>query len=171
MAPRVVLVGPPGSGKTTVGPLVARELGVPFRDTDDAVATTAGMPLPDIFVAEGEAGFRVRETAAVVRALTDSADGVVALGGGAIEDDGVRANLTGRFVVHLTVGANEAAKRVGISGPRPLLLGNVRTTWNRMLHRRDPLYREVATVSIATDDRAPVEVAAEIVSELNRRSP
>ena len=170
MAPRVVLVGPPGSGKSTVGPILAQLLDVSFRDTDDDVAATAGMPLPEIFVAEGEQGFRDRERTAIERALTE-ADGVVSLGGGAIESDEVRANLADLIVVSLTVSSSEAAKRVGIDGPRPLMLGNVRTTWSRMLHRREPLYSSVATVSIATDDRDPADIAADIVSALDRRQP
>ncbi len=161
MAPVVVLVGPPGSGKTTVGSALAEQLGLVLRDTDSDIETAAGMPIPDIFVDEGEAGFRIREVAAVRAALAEH-EGVLAIGGGAVESDEIQTLLAGVFVVNLTVGANEAAKRVGISGPRPMRLGNVRSRWNEMMHHRAPLYDEVATISVATDDRTPDQVATEI---------
>lgn len=169
MAPIVVLVGPPGSGKTTVGAVLAEQLGVPLRDTDSDVEGAAGMPIPDIFIDEGEVGFRAREVAAVRAGLTEH-DGVLAVGGGAVESGEIRDLLADAFVANLTIGANEAAKRVGISGPRPMLLGNVRTRWNEMMHRRTPLYDQVATITVATDDRAPGDVAADIRAALNEVS-
>lgn len=161
MAPLVVLVGPPGSGKTTVGTALAGELGVELRDTDSDIEAGTGRAISDIFVIDGEPEFRRLETAAVERALAEHG-GVLALGGGAVESDHIRALLAPQFVVRLTVGANEAARRVGISGPRPLLLGNVRSRWSQLLARREPWYAEVATVTVATDDRPVADIVAEI---------
>lgn len=161
MPPVAVLVGPPGSGKTTVGSALADALGVTLRDTDADVEAGSGRSIPDIFVTDGEPAFRALEAAAVATALADH-DGVLALGGGAIEDPATRARLAGHFVVRLHVGAAEAAKRVGLSQPRPLLLGNVRTKWGELMRRRDPLYAEVATVTIDTDARDVADIVAEI---------
>lgn len=167
MPPAVVLVGAPGAGKTAVGSAVAARLGLPFRDTDHDTEEAAGATITEIFVDEGESGFRKREREAVRAALT-GARGVVALGGGAVEDPDTRTDLRegAAAVVWLQVGANEAAKRAGISGPRPLLLGNVRTTWLGQLRRREPLYREVADFEVTTDDRSEDEIAAEVVAVL-----
>ena len=94
MSPRAVLVGPPGAGKTTVGQLLAEALGVPFRDTDADIEATAGKPISDIFVDDGEDHFRALERAAVAAAL-ESFDGVLALGGGAVLADETRAAAAG----------------------------------------------------------------------------
>ncbi len=162
MPPDVVLVGAPGSGKTTVGAALAERLGVALRDTDADAERAAGATITEIFVDEGEEGFRQRERAAVSLALAEHT-GVLALGGGAVEEAHTRQALLGCKVVWLQVSANEAAKRTGISGPRPLLLGNVRTQWLGLLRRREPLYAEVADHVVATDGRTPEQIADEIV--------
>jgi shikimate kinase len=162
MAPVVVLVGPPGAGKTTVGGLVAQRLGVPFRDTDADVEAATGRTVADIFVESGEAEFRALERSAVARALTEH-DGVLAVGGGAVLDAGTRAALTGRTVVFLSVEVKDAASRVGFNRDRPLLLGNPRAQWLRLMEARRPLYDEVAAVTVGTDGRTPDEVADDVV--------
>lgn len=167
MPPVLVLVGPPGAGKTTVGTLVAGELGVAYRDTDSDVIDAAGADISDIFVDEGEAGFRAREEAAVIAAVAEH-DGVLSVGGGAVESPQVRQILVGLPVVRLTVGATEAGKRVGIHGPRPAALGNIRTQWSQMMSHRAPLYDEVARWSVATDERTPAEVARSVISLMNQ---
>jgi shikimate kinase len=159
--PRLVLVGPPGSGKTTVGELVARRLGVGFRDTDRDVEATAGSPISDIFVLEGEPRFRSLERAAVSAALAEHA-GVLALGGGAVVDDATRAALAGHTVVFLDVNVGDAVRRVGLHRDRPLLLGNVRGQWLQLMAARRPLYEQVATATVPTDGRTPEDVADEV---------
>jgi len=167
MRPLLVIVGPPASGKTTVGTAVAAALGVPFRDTDADVEATAQMSVADVFVEHGEPHFRELERQAVARALAEH-DGVLALGGGAVTDGASRALLVGYgadggTVVHLDVDLHSAAKRVGLSRDRPLLAVNPRAMLRTMLEARAPLYAEVATVTVDTAGRTPEEVVAEVL--------
>ena len=159
--PRVVLVGPMGAGKTTVGRLLADAWGVALRDTDEDVEAAEGRSVSDIFVDSGEAYFREREHAAVVAAL-DSHDGVLALGGGAVLDQRTRSALEPHRVVFLRVGLSDAAKRVGLGTGRPLLLGNVRSRIKLLLDERLPVYLSVADAVVDTDGRSADEVAAEV---------
>ncbi|MCW2620427.1 MAG: shikimate kinase [Frankiales bacterium] len=161
----MVLVGPPGAGKTTVGQLLAAELGVAFRDTDTEVETTAGKSVAEIFYDEGEPHFRALETAAVAAALAEH-DGVLALGGGAVLHPDTQAALQGRHVVLLTVGLSAAAARTGLSGTRPVLALNPRAQLRALLEERRPVYEAVATVTVDTDGRAPDDVAAEVLRTL-----
>ena len=165
----IVLIGPMGSGKTTVGGLVADLLGTSVRDTDHDVEATAGRPISEIFVDDGEAAFRALERAAVAQALATH-DGVLALGGGAVLDPETRELLAGHDVVFLRVGLSDAVRRVGLGTSRPLLLGNVRGRIKTLLDERTPVYESVATVVVETDGRGPDEVAAEIVAALGARA-
>jgi shikimate kinase len=164
VSPVVVLVGPPGSGKSTIAGLLAERLGVKHRDTDTDIEAGAGKPISDIFVDEGEPHFRALERAAIVAALED--DDVVSLGGGAILDPDTRADLAGHNVVYLDVSLGEAAKRVGLGVARPLLLGNVRTQLRNLMEARRPLYVEVAKLIVQTDNRPPADIADEILEHL-----
>ncbi|MGC5054304.1 shikimate kinase [Micromonospora sp. DT48] len=163
--PVCVLVGAPGSGKTTVGQQLAEALGVEFRDTDADIERVAGKPIPEIFVDEGEAHFRTLERAAVAAALV-SCTGVLALGGGAVLAEENRAALVGHRVVHLDVGLADAVKRVDLGIGRPLLAINPRATLKHLMEQRRPLYTEVATITVATDGRTPEEIVAELVTLL-----
>lgn len=160
--PRLVLVGPPGAGKSTVGALVATALGATFRDTDDDVAARAGRSVPDIFVQLGEPAFREMERAAVAQALS-SHPGVLALGGGAVADADTRAALAGHRVAFLDVSLADALRRLGMNRDRPLLVGNLRAQWLHLMDQRRPWYTEVATWAVATDGRAPQDVADELL--------
>ena len=162
MAPVVVLVGPPGSGKSTAARAVADRLGVAPRDTDNDVEATTGSSIADLFFEHGEEHFRDLERAAVAVALAEH-DGVLAVGGGAVLDPATRGLLAGRPVVFLDVGIKDAARRIGLNRDRPLLLGNPRAQWIRLMAARRPLYEEVASVTVLTDGRTPEEVADEVV--------
>ena len=165
MSPIVVLVGPPGSGKSTVAAVLSQRLGVKHRDTDTDIEAAAGKPISDIFVDEGEPYFRTLERAAIVAALQGDGE-VLSLGGGAILDPDTRADLAGHTVVFLDVSLTEAAKRVGLSVARPLLLGNVRTQLRNLMEARRPLYGEVAKQTVLTDDKTPEQIADEILEQL-----
>jgi shikimate kinase len=165
MAPIAVLVGPPGAGKTTIGRAVAARLRVPFTDSDDLIEATAGKPIPEIFFDDGEPVFRELEVAAIASAL-ESFGGVLALGGGAILNEDTLARLAGHTVVFLTVELSDAVKRVGLGAGRPLLSINPRATLKFLMDQRRPLYASVATHTVATDARAPEDVAAEVAALL-----
>jgi shikimate kinase len=167
--PLVVLVGPPGAGKSTVGALVAADLGVELLDTDSVVESTAGTAVSEIFVERGEPAFRELERVAVAEAVANH-DGVLALGGGAVGDPATRAVLVDVFVVHLDVDLGEAVRRVGLDGPRPLLLESPRQTMRRLLEVRRPLYEEVANVRVDTTGRVPADVAAEVARLVRDRT-
>jgi shikimate kinase len=164
--PVCVLVGPPGSGKTTVGELLAQRLGVGFRDTDRDVEAERGVSVADIFIDEGEETFRRYERAAVIRALAQH-DGVLALGGGAVLDQVTRADLAGHAVVFLSVGLADASKRVGLARDRPVLMANPRALLSALLEARRPLYDEVASVTVSTDGRDPADITDEVARALS----
>lgn len=166
MAPVVVLVGAPGSGKTTVGGLLAEALALSFRDTDADVERVAGKSVSAVFVDDGEAAFRALERDAVAAALAEH-EGVLALGGGAVLDETTRRRLVSQRVVLLHVSLPDAARRVGLNRDRPLLLGNVRGQLAALLAAREPYYEEVATHIVETDGRTPEQVADEVLGILN----
>jgi shikimate kinase len=161
-----VLVGVMGAGKSTVGHLLATRLGTHLRDTDEDIVATAGKPISDIFVDEGEDHFRALEKQAVATALREH-DGILALGGGAILAPETREILTDHRVVYLEVGLADAVSRVGLGVGRPLLAINPRATLRYLLDQRRPLYAEVATITVTTDGRTPDDIVDEIVKRLN----
>ncbi|NEK86298.1 shikimate kinase [Blastococcus saxobsidens] len=168
--PALVLVGPPASGKTTVGTAVAAAQDLPFRDTDRDVEAETGATVADLFVQHGEPHFRALEERAVQRALAEH-PGVLALGGGAVTSPATRELLVahgraGGTVVWLDVDVASAARRVGLSRDRPLLAVNPRAMLRTMLEQRAPLYTEVATHRVPTAGRLPEEVVAEVLAVL-----
>ncbi|NUR84978.1 MAG: shikimate kinase [Nonomuraea sp.] len=162
---KAVLIGPPGSGKTTVGRLLAERLGVTFRDTDADVEAVAGKPVSDIFVEDGEERFRELERQAVRQAL-DEHGGVLSLGGGAVLDPETQALLDGHPVVYLEVGLSDAVQRVGLGSARPLLVLNPRSQLKKLMEERRPIYERLAVLTVTTDKRDPAELADEIVNGL-----
>ena len=167
MAPRAIIIGAPGAGKTSVGRRVAERLGVEFRDSDAAIETRAGKPVSDIFLSDGEAEFRRLEREVIAESLAD-VDGVLSVGGGAVLDPDTRAAFSHHTVVWLEVDLGTATKRVGMNSARPLLMGNVRGTMTTMLNERTPLYEEVATVTVDTSGRPLKDVVSDVVAELKR---
>lgn len=163
--PAVVLIGPPGAGKSTVAAVLAARLQLALRDTDDDVVRQAGKEIPEIFFDDGEPHFRALERAAVAAALAEH-DGVLSLGGGAVLAEETRALLAGLPVVFLDMSLASAVRRVGLDAPRPLLTVNPRKQWRELMEKRRPLYTEVARAVVGTDDRTPEEVAQAVLDAL-----
>ncbi len=167
MAPRAIIIGAPGAGKTSVGRRVAERLGVEFHDSDAAIEKRAGKPVSDIFLSDGETEFRRLERELIAESLKDI-DGVLSVGGGAVLDPDTREAFSRHTVVWLEVDLGNATKRVGMNSARPLLMGNVRGTMTTMLNERTPLYEEVATVTVDTSGRPLKDVVDDVVAELKR---
>lgn len=167
MPPRVVLVGLPGAGKSSVGVRLARRLGVRFADSDQLVTRAAGRSATEIFAADGEPAFRALEAAAIDRALADF-DGVLALGGGAVTTESVRRRLAeaGVPVALLTAGRQDLLRRIGRTRHRPLLAGDPAGRLAELETARGALYRQVATVVVDTARRTPAGVARELQYQL-----
>ncbi|PKQ26161.1 MAG: shikimate kinase [Actinobacteria bacterium HGW-Actinobacteria-4] len=162
-SPRIVLIGPPGSGKSSVGKELARLWGVERRDTDEDVEVAAGKSISEIFIDDGEPVFRALETQAVVAAVAEF-DGVLSLGGGAVLAERTQSALEayvadGGEVVFLDVSLTAAAPRVGLNTSRPLLMGNPRQQWRELMEARRPIYERLATTVIDTDHHNPRRVA------------
>ena len=169
--PLVVLIGPPGAGKSAVGPLLADRLGVEFRDTDAEVGATAGKPVSDIFIENGEEAFRELERSAATSALgaLRASGGVLALGSGAVLDAGISSLLDGpATVVYLSAEFGTVARRIGLDRPRVVVPGNPRGRLRAMLDERDAVYRRLAAVTVPTDDLDPDELADQIAAEVTR---
>lgn len=166
MAPKAVLVGLPGSGKSTIGRRLAKSMGLTLLDTDAAIETTTGRTIADIFANDGEPEFR-RIEESVIRDALATHDGVLSLGGGAVTTPGVREALAGHTVVYLEISAAEGVRRTGGSTVRPLLAGPDRgEKFKALMAERVPLYRQVATLRVNTTHRNPGAVVRYIDSRL-----
>ena len=164
--PPIILIGPPGAGKTSVGKALAKKLSLNFLDSDKVVEEKSGKSIPDIFITDGEPAFREMERAAVID-LIENQDGVIALGGGSVMDLEVSKRLLPMAnVVFLDVSISNAAPRVGFNRDRPLLLGNPRQQWIALMEKRRSTYEALAKARVSTDNKKPVEVVEEIVKEL-----
>lgn len=169
--PALVLVGPPGSGKTTVGRALARRLELPFTDVDAVIVERIGKSIADMFTDDGEDAFRALEREVVAQALATT-PGVLALGGGSVLAAQTRERLRGHCVVLLWVGLADGIRRTGMSTARPLLAGvNPRATFKALLDARAPLYREVATVEVDTSRCTPGQVTRAVLVEVGRAHP
>ncbi len=166
MAPKAVLIGLPGSGKSTIGRRLAKSLGVALLDSDAAIEQKTGRTIPDIFANDGEGEFR-RIEEEVIREALGSHDGVLSLGGGAITSPGVREALSGQTVVYLEISAAEGVRRTGGTTVRPLLAGEDRAEkFRALMSQRVPLYRRAATIRVNTNRRNPGAVVRYIASRL-----
>ena len=170
--PLVVLIGPPGAGKSAVGPLLADRLGVQFRDTDAEVGAAAGKPVGDIFIENGEDAFRTLEHETATSALQALRErgGVLALGSGAVLDDEIQ-HLLGKpaTVVYLSAEFGTVARRIGLDRPRVVVPGNPRGRLRAMLDERDAVYQRLAAVTVPTDDLDPDELAGQIAAEIAKQ--
>ncbi len=169
--PKVILIGPPGAGKSSVAKALARIWNVDISDTDHLIEEQAGKKISAIFVDDGEEAFRALERKVVLECIESGAP-ILSLGGGAILDlDSQRAiSHCGAAVVFLDVSIAQAAPRVGFNKDRPLLLINPRQQWLSLMEKRRPIYESLASTVISTDNKKATEVAAEIDSWMQARA-
>jgi shikimate kinase len=171
MAPKAVLIGLPGSGKSTIGRRLAKALGLELLDSDAEIERRTGRTVAEIFAADGESGFRRIEEEVIREALAEH-DGILSLGGGAITTEGVRDALAGHTVVYLEISAAEGVRRTSGPAVRPLLAGPDRAEkYRELMSQRVPLYRQVGTIRINTNRRNPGAVVRHIVGLLENPSP
>jgi shikimate kinase len=171
MAPKAVLIGLPGSGKSTIGRRLAKAMGCRLIDTDAVIEERTGRTIAEIFSADGESAFR-RIEEDVIREAVQTHDGILSLGGGAVTSPGVRDALAGQTVIYLEISAAEGIRRTSGSTVRPLLAGPDRDEKYRgLLADRVPLYRRVATIRINTNRRNPGAVVRYIVGRLENPEP
>jgi shikimate kinase len=165
MAPKAVLVGMPGSGKSTIGRRLAKAMAVQLLDTDAKIVETTGRTIAELFC-DGEQEFR-RIEEDVVRAALAGHDGIVSLGGGAITSPGVREALAGHTVIYLEISTAEGIRRTTGGTVRPLLAGaDPAQKYRELMAKRVPLYRKVATMRVNTNRRNPGAVVRHIVARL-----
>ena len=164
MSNSIILIGPPGSGKSTIGRAISRKLNVPFTDTDDLIEANTGTSISQIFIDKGEPWFRELEKKVLQEELA-KVNGVLSLGGGAPLSDLAQDLLrkSESAVVYLDVSLATAAPRVGFNRDRPLLMNNPRGTWQELMDKRRPIYEALATYIVKVDDRAPKDIVDEIV--------
>lgn len=167
MAPRLVLIGPMGAGKTTVGSEIAKELNCEFADTDALIEADQGKSVAEIFVEDGEPHFRLAEESIVIDALI-SEDGVLSLGGGAVMNDAVQKALkkSPAMKVFLDISLAAVSPRVGFDSARPLLMVNPRQKWSELMTARRPVYESLADLSIDVSDKSVAEITSEIIGAL-----
>jgi shikimate kinase len=168
----IVLIGPPGAGTAETGEILAARLGTTFRDTDAEVARTAGKPVADIFVEDGEDAFRELEREQAALALGEH-DGVLVLGSGAVLDERIQDLLAGHAstVVYLAADFTAVVRHAGLDRPRVVLPGNPRGRLRAMLEERRPVYERLATITVESDGQDPAEAADEILKQLAKESP
>lgn len=164
--PKIVLIGPPGAGKSTVARALSKKTSLAWIDTDRAVESTTSKEIPEIFLSEGEEAFRAIERKEVAKAL-QTQNTIVSLGGGAILNEETQRELRGLpCVCYLEVSISNAAPRVGFNRERPLLMVNPRQQWIELMNVRRPIYESLATTKISTDNRKADEVAQEIIEKV-----
>lgn len=164
MAKSIILIGPPGSGKSTIGRALSRKLKISFTDTDDLIENRTGISISQIFIDKGEPWFRELEREVLQEELA-KINGVLSLGGGAPLSELAQEMLrkVDAAVIYLNVSLATAAPRVGFNRDRPLLLNNPRGAWQEMMDKRRPIYESLATNVVKVDERAPKDIVDEIV--------
>ena len=167
MAPRVILIGPMGSGKTTIGQLIAKRLDIAFRDTDQVIEGETGRTVSDIFLEDGEDAFRLLEKSVLRNELLSDGT-VLALGGGApISIDAQSAlRAIASPVVYLDISLATVAPRIGFNRDRPLLLHNPRGQWQTLMEARRPIYESIADTVIDVNTKSETEIVDEILEVL-----
>lgn len=163
--PALILVGPPGSGKSTVGRLAAERLGLEFRDFDDDLEHAHGLPAGELVVQLGREKFQESERELLAGLLPEH-KGVLALGGGTPTAPGVAELLAPYHVIFLDVSLDHLLRREGLVPLHPWLLPNPRAHLKELLTTRRPVYASVAAATIQTSDRTPDEVLADVLATL-----
>ena len=159
----IILMGPPGAGKSTVGKYLARETGFKLIDTDRLIEEEESRSISEIFLTDGEVGFRAIEKRVVLKVLKEE-DCIIALGGGSVLDPEIQSILKPmNEVIFLDVSISNAAPRIGFNKERPLLMGNPRQQWLQLMEKRRGIYEQLAKRTISTDNRKALDVAHEIV--------
>ena len=164
---RILLIGPPGAGKSTIGVALAKELSIDFIDTDQEIERETGKAITDIFVVDGEPYFRAIELETLRKVLTLES-GVISLGGGAVVSQEAQEAIeqSNSHTVFLDVSLATAAPRVGFNRDRPLLLGNPRAQWQALSDNRRPIYEKLADDAIKVDDMSVDQIVDEIKKNL-----
>lgn len=163
--PALILVGPPGSGKSTVGRLAAERLGLEFRDFDDDMERVHGLQAGELVVKLGREKFQESERDLLEKLLPDF-DGVLALGGGTPTAPGVPELLEPFHVVFLDVNLDQLLRREGLVPLHPWLLPNPRAHLRELLNTRRPVYTAVAAATVPTSERTPEEVLADVLASM-----
>lgn len=167
MTKKIVLIGPPGAGKTSIGKALSKELELAFIDSDAEIERISGKTISEIFIDQGEAVFRKTEVETVTRILAEF-EGVVALGGGApINPEIQKVLLNSEYpVIFIDVSISQAANRIGFNKDRPLLMINPRQQWLHLMSERRPIYEKLATITVSSDNSKPAEVAKTITDKI-----
>ena len=167
MAPRIILIGPMGSGKSTIGKSLANKLSLEFRDTDSVIEQRENKSVSQIFIEDGEDAFRAIEREILQQELQGE-DTVLALGGGApISTEAQSALLaSGSHVVYLDISLASVAPRIGFNRDRPLLLNNPRGQWQTLMEARRPIYEAIADTVVDVNKRSQSEIVAQILEVL-----
>ena len=167
MLKKIVLIGPPGAGKSSIGKSLAKELNLNFIDSDSEIEKISHKKISEIFIEDGEPAFRLLEVDVVRRVLADF-DGVISLGGGAPINPEIQEVLQDANypVIFIDVSIAQAAIRIGFNKDRPLLLVNPRQQWISLMNDRRPIYEKLASQTISSDNQKPHEVAKQISDKL-----